>query len=74
MNFERVKNSGLGSVALSYVIWGLLPLYWHLLAGVPSIFVLCLPHPVGASVRAACAIVSETTRGAKKMCSVTGPS
>ncbi len=41
MNLERLKNNGIASVALGYIIWGLLPLYWHFLAGFSSIFVLC---------------------------------
>ena len=41
MDYNQIKNSGIGSVALGYVIWGLLPLYWHFLSGFSSVFVLC---------------------------------
>ena len=36
-----MKNRSVLITALTYVIWGLLPLYWQLLSHVPSVFTLC---------------------------------
>lgn len=36
----KQRNTGLVSMTLSYTLWGLLPLYWHLLDGVDSIVIL----------------------------------
>lgn len=37
---ERKKNLGLATVVGSYVLWGLLPAFWALLAQVNSVFIL----------------------------------
>ena len=37
----KERNIGLLSTLICYVLWGLLPLYWHALEGVNSIFILC---------------------------------
>ncbi|MEA4871109.1 MAG: EamA family transporter RarD [Christensenella sp.] len=36
----KERNIGLFSTLACYVLWGLLPLYWHVLEGVNSIFIL----------------------------------
>ena len=36
-----MKNRSIFITALTYVLWGLLPLYWQLLSHVPSVFTLC---------------------------------
>ena len=33
----REVRTGLWMAALSFVLWGLMPLYWHLLKAVPSL-------------------------------------
>ncbi len=35
------RNIGLFSTLACYILWGLLPLYWHALEGINSIFILC---------------------------------
>jgi chloramphenicol-sensitive protein RarD len=35
------RNIGLLSTLACYILWGLLPLYWHLLDGLDAIFILC---------------------------------
>lgn len=36
-----MKNKGAWTVLLSYVLWGLFPIFWKLLADVNSVYVLC---------------------------------
>ena len=38
---ERNMKKGPAAVLLSYVLWGILPIYWKLLADVNSVYVLC---------------------------------
>ena len=37
----KKSNIGLISTLACYILWGLLPLYWHALEGVNSVFILC---------------------------------
>lgn len=37
----KERNIGLLSTLACYILWGLLPLYWHLLEDLDSIFILC---------------------------------
>ena len=37
----KERNAGLLSTLACYTLWGLLPLYWHLLEQLDSIFILC---------------------------------
>ena len=34
-------KKGSAAVLLSYVLWGVFPIYWKLLADVDSVYVLC---------------------------------
>ena len=36
MSSDEQSRKGLLAAALAFVIWGLFPLYWHLLKAVPS--------------------------------------
>lgn len=36
----KERNVGLLSTLACYILWGLLPLYWHLLGGVDAVFIL----------------------------------
>lgn len=36
----KERNAGLLSALACYILWGLLPLYWHLLSGVNAVFIL----------------------------------
>ena len=35
------RNIGLWSTLTCYILWGLLPLYWHILEDLDSVFILC---------------------------------
>ena len=37
----KERNIGLLSTLACYILWGLLPLYWHILEDLDSIFILC---------------------------------
>ena len=37
----KERNTGLLSTLACYILWGLLPLYWHILEDLDSIFILC---------------------------------
>ena len=37
----KERNIGLLSTLACYILWGLLPLYWHVLEDLDSIFILC---------------------------------
>ena len=37
-------RKGMSYAAVSYVIWGLLPLFWHALKNVPATEILSLIH------------------------------
>lgn len=37
---ERLDRRGLAAAAGAFVIWGLMPLYWHLLKSVPSLHII----------------------------------
>ena len=37
----KERNIGLLSTLACYILWGLLPLYWHILEDLDSVFILC---------------------------------
>ena len=37
----KERNIGLLSTLACYILWGLLPLYWHILEALDSVFILC---------------------------------
>ena len=37
----RMRGKSLASLLLCYIIWGMQPLYWDLLEGFNSMFILC---------------------------------
>ena len=40
MNSNSETRNGLWATTLAFVIWGLFPLYWHLLKEVPSFLII----------------------------------
>lgn len=38
---EKEKRNGIITVSITYVLWGILPLFWNLLHEVDSVYILC---------------------------------